>query len=162
MKGLFAWVGFKECAVPYKRDGRFAGTSSFNYWKLWNFALDGLTSFTTAPLKMATYVGLLIATGAFLYGLVIVYKTLVYGPDVAGYPSLMVVILFLGGVQLVGLGVIGEYLGRMFDETKQRPLYLVQEYMAPAMPRGDRAVERLSPHQHENRQTSATTEARGS
>ena len=128
MKGLFAWIGFKAKAVEYERDPRFAGESSFNYWKLWNFAIEGLTSFTTAPLKMATYLGLLIAFGAFAYGVFIIYDTLVYGNPVAGYSSLMVVVLFLGGVQLVGLGIVGEYLGRMFDETKQRPLYLTQDY----------------------------------
>jgi len=134
MKGLFAWVGFREKSVPYERDQRFAGKSSFNYWKLWNFALEGVTSFTTAPLKFATYIGLAIAIGAFTYGTIIVYKTLVYGNPVAGYPSLMVVMLFLGGIQLVGLGIVGEYLGRMFDETKQRPLYLIQDFLQPTLP----------------------------
>lgn len=149
MKGLFAWIGFKSCDVPYERDKRFAGNTSFNYWKLWNFAIDGLTSFSTAPLKVATYLGLTIATGAFVYGLVTIYKTLIYGNDVAGYPSLMVVILFLGGVQLVGLGIIGEYLGRMFDETKQRPLYLVQDLLRPGVPLEDPIVERLAPRSHQ-------------
>jgi polyisoprenyl-phosphate glycosyltransferase len=131
MKGLFAWIGYKTYAVEYQRDARFAGKSSFNYWKLWNFALEGVTSFTTAPLKLATYLGLAVATSAFVYGAIIIYKTLVYGNPVAGYPSLMVVVLFLGGIQLVGLGIIGEYLGRMFDESKNRPLYLVQDYFPP-------------------------------
>jgi polyisoprenyl-phosphate glycosyltransferase len=131
MKGLFAWIGYKSKAVRYQRDPRFAGTSSFNYWKLWNFAIEGLTSFTTAPLKFATYMGLIIATGAFAYGVVIIYRTLMHGNPVAGYPSVMVVMLFLGGVQLIGLGIIGEYMGRMFDETKQRPLYLVRDYYPP-------------------------------
>jgi polyisoprenyl-phosphate glycosyltransferase len=131
MKGLFAWIGYPAVAVPYQRDGRFAGTTSFNYWKLWNFAIEGVTSFTTAPLKMAMYMGLAVAGYAFIYAVVIIYKTLVYGSAVAGYPSLMVVVLFLGGIQLVGLGIIGEYLGRMFDETKNRPLYLVQDYLPP-------------------------------
>ena len=127
MKGLFAWIGYPARAVLYQRDPRFAGVTKFNYWKLWNFALEGVTSFTIAPLKMATYMGLLVACGAFLYGLSIVYRTIAYGNPVAGYPSLMVVILFLGGVQLMGIGIIGEYLGRMFDETKRRPLYIVQD-----------------------------------
>lgn len=131
MKGLFAWIGYRAIAVPYQRDRRFAGTTSFNYWKLWNFAIEGVTSFTTAPLKMAMYMGLAVAGYAFVYGAIIIYKTLVYGSSVAGYPSLMVVVLFLGGIQLVGLGIIGEYLGRMFDETKNRPLYLVQDYLPP-------------------------------
>ena len=128
MKGLFAWIGYPQKAVPYVRDPRFAGETKWNYWRLWNFAIEGITSFTIAPLKLAMYVGLLVALGAFSYGAIIVVKTLLFGNPVAGYPSLMVVILFLGGVQLVALGIIGEYLGRMFDETKGRPLYLVNAY----------------------------------
>jgi glycosyltransferase involved in cell wall biosynthesis len=131
MKGLFAWIGYPSKGVRYQRDPRFAGQTKYNYWKLWNFAIEGVTSFTIAPLKMATYMGLLVACGAFLYGVSIVYRTLVYGNPVAGYPSLMVVILFLGGVQLMGIGIIGEYLGRMFDETKRRPLYIIQDALAP-------------------------------
>jgi polyisoprenyl-phosphate glycosyltransferase len=128
MKGLFAWIGYPQKAIPYIRDPRFAGETKWNYWRLWNFAIEGITSFTIAPLKLAMYVGLLVALGAFSYGAIIVIKTLLFGNPVAGYPSLMVVILFLGGVQLVALGIIGEYLGRMFDETKGRPLYLVNAY----------------------------------
>lgn len=125
MKGLFGWVGFKQVPVPYHRDPRAAGKSKFNFWKLWNFALEGITSFSTVPLRMATYFGLLAATVAFVYGAVIVAKTLMFGEPVRGYPSLMSVVLFLGGVQLVALGIIGEYLGRMYEETKRRPLYLI-------------------------------------
>jgi glycosyltransferase involved in cell wall biosynthesis len=128
MKGLFAWVGFKQRAVRFQRHARFAGRTKWNYWKLWNFALEGFTSFTTAPLKIATYVGLTIATGALVFALIVVYKTLVYGEEVRGYPSLMVVVLFLGGAQLMTIGILGEYVGRMFDETKGRPLYLVQAH----------------------------------
>jgi glycosyltransferase involved in cell wall biosynthesis len=95
---------------------------------LWNFALEGITSFTTAPLKVATYLGLITALVAFAYAAIVIYKTLVFGDPVRGYPSLMVVVLFLGGVQLITIGILGEYIGRMFDETKNRPLYLVQEY----------------------------------
>ena len=135
MKGLFAWIGYPQKAVPYRRDPRFAGETKWNYWKLWNFAIEGITSFTIAPLKLATYLGLFVALGAFTYGGIIVVKTLLFGNPVAGYPSLMVVILFLGGVQLVALGIIGEYLGRMFDETKGRPLYLVNEYHCATGPR---------------------------
>lgn len=131
MKGLFAWVGYKQTAVLYRRDPRFAGDTKWNYWRLWNFALDGITSFTVAPLKVASYVGMLIAVGAFAYGAFVIVRTLLFGDPVAGYPSLMVMVLFLGGVQLMALGVIGEYLGRMFEETKQRPLYLVQTYIGP-------------------------------
>ena len=128
MKGLFAWIGYPQKAVQYKRCPRYAGDSKWNYWALWNFAIEGITSFTTSPLRAATYLGLLTAGGAFLYGFVMIVKTLFFGNAVPGYPSLMVVILFLGGVQLIAIGVIGEYLGRMFDETKRRPLYVVQEY----------------------------------
>jgi glycosyltransferase involved in cell wall biosynthesis len=128
MKGLFAWIGFPQRALRYRRDPRAAGRTKFNYWKLWNFAIDGITSFTTAPLKISTYIGLITALGAFGYLVVIVAKTLLYGDPVRGYPSLMAVVLFLGGIQLFTLGVIGEYLGRMFDETKGRPLYLVKTY----------------------------------
>ena len=125
MKGLFGWVGFKQVPVSYHRDPRAAGKSKFNFWKLWNFALEGITSFSTVPLRIATYFGLLAATVAFVYGAVIVAKTLMFGEPVRGYPSLMSVVLFLGGVQLVALGIIGEYLGRMYEETKRRPLYLI-------------------------------------
>ena len=126
MKGLFAWVGFPSKAIKYRRDPRAAGETKFNYWKLWNFALEGITSFTIAPLKFATYLGLLTASLAFVYGLWIIGKTLFLGHDVPGYPSLMVTVLFLGGIQLFFIGVLGEYLGRIFGETKQRPLYFVQ------------------------------------
>jgi glycosyltransferase involved in cell wall biosynthesis len=128
MKGLFAWIGYRHKAVPYDRAPRAAGRTKWNYWRLWNFALEGFTSFTIAPLKIATYIGILTALAAFIYAISIIYKTLLYGDPVAGYPSLMVVVLFLGGVQLMTIGVLGEYLGRMFDETKQRPLYFVNEY----------------------------------
>ena len=133
MKGLFAWIGFPQKAVPYRRDARFAGETKWNYWRLWNFAIEGITSFTIAPLKLATYFGLMVAMAAFFYGAVIIVKTLLYGNPVPGYPSLMVVVLFLGGVQLVAIGIIGEYLGRMFDETKGRPLYLINAYNPSAM-----------------------------
>ncbi|HSW21487.1 MAG TPA: glycosyltransferase family 2 protein [Burkholderiaceae bacterium] len=129
MKGLFAWVGHSQKAVLYKRDARFAGESKFNYWRLWNFALEGFTSFTIAPLKSASYLGLAIAGLAFVYAIWIIFKTLAFGDPVAGYPSLMVVILFLGGVQLIGIGVLGEYVGRMFNETKGRPLYILNEHV---------------------------------
>lgn len=126
MKGLFAWIGFPQKEVLYKRLPRYAGSTKWNYWKLWNFALEGITSFTIAPLKVATYLGLLVAISALISATVIVFKTLVYGNPVAGYPSLMVTMLFLGGVQLIGMGILGEYVGRMFNETKGRPLYFVK------------------------------------
>lgn len=129
MKGLFAWIGFPAKAVRYDRAPRAAGTTKWNYWKLWNFSLEGITSFTVAPLKVATYVGLLTAIGAVLYLAQLLVRTLLYGNPVAGYPSLLAVILFLGGVQMVMLGIIGEYLGRVFNETKQRPLYFTERYL---------------------------------
>ena len=128
MKGLFAWIGFPQKAVPYRRDPRFAGETKWNYWKLWNFALEGITSFTIAPLKIATYVGILVALVSFFFAAWIIYKTIAFGDPVRGYPSLMVVVLFLGGVQLLSIGVMGEYLGRLFDESKGRPLYFVNAY----------------------------------
>jgi glycosyltransferase involved in cell wall biosynthesis len=133
MKGLFAWVGFRSRAVLYDRAPRYAGSTKWNYWKLWNLALEGITSFTVMPLKIATYLGLIVAVLATAYAAYIVGRTLLYGNPVAGYPSLLATVLFLGGVQLITLGVIGEYLGRIFNETKQRPLYLVDEF-APSEP----------------------------
>ena len=130
MKGLFAWIGYRQTAVPYHRNPRAEGRSKWNYVRLWNFSLEGITGFTIAPLKVATYVGLAVAIFAIGYGIHIVWRTLVYGSDVPGYPSLMVVILLLGGLQLMTLGVLGEYVGRVFNETKNRPLYLVQDYAA--------------------------------
>jgi polyisoprenyl-phosphate glycosyltransferase len=124
-KGLFAWVGFRTKEIWFDREARVAGTSKWNYWKLWNFALDGIFAFSTAPLRIWTYLGLLIAGAAFLYALFIVIWTLVFGNDAPGFASLMVAILFLGGVQLISLGVLGEYIARIFKETKGRPVYLV-------------------------------------
>lgn len=125
MKGLFGWVGYNRVSIAYHRDPRMAGSSKFNFWKLWNLALEGITSFSTAPLRLATYLGLLTALVAFLYGVLIIVKALAWGDPVAGWPSMMAVILFLGGVQLIALGLIGEYLGRLYEESKQRPLYLI-------------------------------------
>ena len=130
MKGLFAWVGFPQKAVIYERDPRFAGASKFNYWRLWNFAIEGITSFSGAPLKIATYVGVFTALLAFVFGAFILGKAMIYGDPVHGYPSLMLVVLFLGGVQLMALGMIGEYLGRLYIEAKQRPLYLIDAHQA--------------------------------
>ena len=131
MKGLFAWVGYPSKAVPYRRAPRVAGTTKFNYWKLWNFALDGVTSFTNAPLKLATYSGFSMAFVAFLLGAWTIFKTLVFGEAVRGYPTLIVTVLFLGGVQLFFIGVLGEYIGRIFSETKNRPIYLVDRQVMP-------------------------------
>ncbi len=128
MKGLFGWVGFRQVAIPYRREPRLAGHTKFGLWKLWNFALEGITSFSTAPLRAATYLGLMAALLAFVFAIWILVKAALYGDAVAGWPTMMVVILFLGGTQLIALGLIGEYLGRMYEEMKQRPLYLVDEW----------------------------------
>jgi glycosyltransferase involved in cell wall biosynthesis len=129
MKGLFAWIGYKQKAVLYNRDERYAGETKWNYLKLWNFAIEGITSFTIVPLKFASYFGGVIALLAFLYGIYMIIDTLLYGNPVPGYPSLIIIVLFLGGVQLAAIGVLGEYVGRIFTETKQRPLYFVQEHL---------------------------------
>ncbi len=139
MKGLFAWVGFRQTALIYQRDPRHAGESKFNYWKLWNFALEGITSFSAAPLKLATYIGVITALVAFLFGTWVVVKAALFGDSVRGYPSLMAVMLFLGGLQLLALGIIGEYLGRLFMEAKQRPLYLL-DAVEPARRDGNDAA----------------------
>lgn len=127
MKGLFGWVGYRRLSIPYSRAPRQGGKSKFNFLGLWNLAIDGITSFSIAPLRLATYVGLLASLFAFIGMVVVIVRALLHGDPVAGWPSMMVAILFIGGVQLLALGVIGEYLGRMYNETKQRPLYLVQE-----------------------------------
>jgi glycosyltransferase involved in cell wall biosynthesis len=134
MKGLFAWIGFPCRELDYDRDGRHAGTTKWNYWRLWNFALEGITSFSVVPLKIASYIGVATALLAFAYGGFIIAKTLLYGDPVRGYPTLVTLVLFLGGLQLMALGIIGEYLARMFIEVKQRPLYLVQRRMPPSRP----------------------------
>ena len=132
MKGLFAWIGYSQKAVPYRRDPRYRGQTKWNYLKLWDFALEGFTSFTIAPLKIATYLGVATAIAGFIYAVFVICKTLIYGDPVKGYPSLMVVILFLGGIQLLTIGILGEYLGRIFNETKQRPLYFINEHKPSA------------------------------
>lgn len=141
MKGLFAWIGFSQAAVAYRRDPRFAGQTKWNYWRLWTLAIEGFTSFTIAPLKAASYFGLTVALVAFLYGVFIIYKTLIYGDPVRGYPSLMVVVLFIGGVQLIALGIIGEYLGRTFNEVKRRPLYFLNDVQPSTPGRAPQATE---------------------
>ena len=128
MKGLYAWVGFPQKEILYLRQARAAGDSKWNYWRLWNFALEGITSFSDVPLKMSTYLGVLTSSAAFLYGLYFLVRTMVLGNPVPGYPSLILVVLFLGGVQLICLGIIGEYLARTYNESKSRPLYFVKGY----------------------------------
>jgi polyisoprenyl-phosphate glycosyltransferase len=131
MKGLFAWVGFPSKAVLYERAPRHTGDTKWTYWTLWNLAIEGITSFTVMPLKIASYLGLAVSLAAAVFIVQLVIRTLLFGNPVAGYPSLMAVVLFLGGVQLLTLGVIGEYLGRVFDETKQRPMYFIESFLPP-------------------------------
>lgn len=126
MKGLFAWVGFRQAVIPYAREARTAGKSKFSGWRLWNFALEGITSFSTAPLRIWFYIGLVVASLAFFYGAFIVGKVILFGRDTPGYASLITIVLFVGGLQLLGLGVLGEYLGRIYSETKERPIYIVR------------------------------------
>lgn len=121
MKGIFAWVGFRTTVINYKVDAREHGESKFNTWKLWNFALEGITSFSTVPLRVWTYIGGCVSGLAFLYAIYLIIKTLVFGVDAPGYASLMVVLLFSTGIQLVGIGILGEYLGRVFAEVKGAP-----------------------------------------
>ena len=127
MKGLFAWGGFRQSAVEYDRVERQAGRSKFGYWKLWTLAIDGITSASTVPLRIWSYVGAAIAMCAMGYAAFLAGRTLLFGADVAGYASIMVSVLFLGGIQLISLGVLGEYVGRILIETKQRPLYVVRD-----------------------------------
>jgi polyisoprenyl-phosphate glycosyltransferase len=126
MKGLFAWIGFKTAAVDYARGVRAAGSSKFSGWRLWNFALEGITSFSTAPLRIWTYIGAFGALLTFAYALFIILRTLVLGIDVPGYASLLVAVLFIGSLQLLSVGLLGEYIGRVYLETKQRPVYVVR------------------------------------
>jgi glycosyltransferase involved in cell wall biosynthesis len=127
MKGLFAWAGFKQAAVEYDRSERETGTTKFNYWKLWTLALDGITSASTVPLRIWSYIGALVALFALGYATFLAVQTMLFGNPVPGYASIMVSVLFLGGVQLISLGVLGEYVGRILTETKQRPLYVVRD-----------------------------------
>ncbi len=126
MKGLFAWVGFPSIAVPYVRPARLHGTTKWNYWKLWNFAIEGIVSFSTAPLRIWTYFGVVLALGAVFYAAFILLHRLLMGVDVPGYASLIIVLLFSTAANLISLGMIGEYVGRLFVETKQRPIYLLE------------------------------------
>jgi glycosyltransferase involved in cell wall biosynthesis len=140
MKGLFAWIGYRQTSVVYHRDARHAGVTKWNYWRLGNLAVEGITSFSTAPLRIATWIGVSAALLAFLYGLWVLLKVCLWGDPVRGYPTLLVVILFLGGAQLLALGVIGEYIGRTYAESKRRPLYYVESRHGQALsPRHDPA-----------------------
>lgn len=126
MKGLFAWSGFPTAYVDYQRPERAAGETSFNGWSLWNLAWEGITSFSTVPLRMWTYIGIFVSLISFIYGGWIITKTLLLGIDTPGYASTIVFVLFLGGIQLIGIGVIGEYVGRIYMETKRRPVYVIE------------------------------------
>lgn len=126
MKGVLSWVGGRTAVVEYTRDERVAGSTKFNGWKLWNLALEGITSFSTFPLRMWTYIGLFVAGLSFAYGVYMIVDTLIFGNPVHGYPSILVSILFLGGIQLIGIGVLGEYIGRIYIETKQRPRFIIK------------------------------------
>ncbi|HHA1936244.1 TPA: glycosyltransferase family 2 protein [Enterobacter ludwigii] len=128
MKGVLSWVGGRTDVVEYARSVRVAGSSKFDGWKLWNLALEGITSFSTFPLRMWTYIGLLVAGLAFIYGVWMIFDTLTFGNPVRGYPSLLLSILFLGGVQMIGIGVLGEYIGRIYIETKNRPRYILKKW----------------------------------
>jgi len=139
MKGLFAWVGFRTAQVSYARQARASGTSKFSAWALWNLALEGLTSFGTLPLRIWTYVGGATAAFAVLYALYLLLRTILHGIDVPGYASMIIAILFLGGIQLVGIGVIGEYVGRIYMETKRRPVYIVRDIYRHRADGGGRA-----------------------
>jgi len=130
MKGLFAWVGFKSVGVPYTRPVRAAGNSKFNFWRLWNFALDGFVSFSTVPLRMWSYIGGVIAFLSFLYASAIILRTLITGADVPGYASLLTFILFFGSIQIISVGILGEYISRLFIEVKRRPIYIIDEIYA--------------------------------
>ena len=127
MKGIFAWVGFNSITIEYKRPQRIAGSSKFNGWKLWNFALQGITGFGTLPLRIWTYIGFIVSFFAFIYASFLILRTLIMGIDLPGYASLVVIILFLGGLQLIGIGILGEYVGRIYMESKRRPPFIIDE-----------------------------------
>jgi glycosyltransferase involved in cell wall biosynthesis len=127
MKGLFTWVGFRQTGIAYERQSRAHGASKWKYWRLWNFAIDGITSSTTLPLRIWTYAGACVSLFAFAYAVLLIVSTLINGVDVPGYASLMVVVLLFGGINLLTLGIMGEYLGRIYTEVKGRPLYLVRD-----------------------------------
>ena len=127
MKGIFAWVGFRSITIEYEEQERIAGSSKFNGWKLWNFALQGITGFGTLPLRIWTYIGFIVSFFAFIYASFLILRTLIMGIDLPGYASLVVIILFLGGLQLIGIGILGEYVGRIYMESKRRPPFIIDE-----------------------------------
>ena len=127
-KGMYAWIGFRKKDIEFEQGDRLAGESSWSYRQLFSFAIDGITSFTNAPLRISTIVGFIVSMCAFLYMIYVFIKALIYGDPVQGYPTLVILILFLGGIQLLSLGIIGEYIGRIYNETKNRPDYIVREF----------------------------------
>jgi len=127
MKGLFSWVGFRTGYIEYSRPARLSGKTKFGLWNLWNFALDGITGFSTVPLRIWTYLGLFFSIISFFLAVITFIKNFLYGVDVPGYASTIIMIIFLGGINLIGIGVIGEYLGRTYMESKRRPLYIIRE-----------------------------------
>ena len=139
MKGILSWVGGKTCVIEYSRAKRVAGKSKFNGWKLWNLALEGVTSFSTLPIRVWSYLGLFFSLGSFLFGAWMIVEKLLFGNSVPGYPSLIVAILFLGGIQLIGIGILGEYIGRMYIETKNRPRYIIKKSREQSQEERERA-----------------------
>lgn len=139
MKGLFAWIGFRQITIDYHREARAAGHSKWPYWRLWNFALEGITSFSTVPLRVATYVGFLSALGAFLYAIYFLIKTFIWGEPVRGFPTLIEIVLLLGGLQLMAIGIVGEYVGRIYLESKRRPIYLLDSFKPAILTGSDEA-----------------------
>lgn len=144
MKGLFAWIGYKQVMVEYDRHPRAAGETKWPYFKLLNFAIEGITGFSVVPLRLASYAGFLTAFSAFVYALFLLVKTLTIGDSVKGFPTLILTILILGGLQLMAMGIIGEYLGRLFMESKRRPLFLLDEYQPPAAAAESAQVSKLT------------------
>ena len=142
MKGLFAWAGFKQAAVSYHREPRKIGTTKYNYWKLWTLAIDGITSASTVPLRVWSYLGGTVALAALAYSIFIIVRTVLFGIEVPGYASMMVAILFLGGLQLLSLGVLGEYVGRILTEVKARPLYVIRETIGGELDPRSSPIER--------------------
>jgi polyisoprenyl-phosphate glycosyltransferase len=144
MKGLFAWVGFKQVGIGYERPPRHTGKTKWNLWRLWNFALDGITLFSTAGLKFWSYVGIVISMLSFIYAFFLITRTLFWGIDVPGYASIMVTLLFLGGLQLTSLGILGEYMGRVYAEVKQRPLFIINQKYGFEDDKKDKKSEKIN------------------
>ena len=127
-KGLFSWIGFKEKLIYHHRESRLAGKTNWNYWKLFRFSIDGITSFSKAPLEAWFYLGILVSGTGFIYGVYYLIRTLLIGIDVHGYPSILIFILFFSGLQMIGIGVLGKYIGRIFIESKHRPIYILRKF----------------------------------